>query len=100
MVTRETSIKNMVMIETRPWSHWAYFDFLTFLMKLSNNTWVYFPSIFEYILQKYVNFTIYSRAKSKFVTKHTTKIDNSLDYSQLITDAMKKIDEEKPRILN
>lgn len=92
MVTRERQVGHFLIKESRPLSHWLVFDFMGFMLKVVNNNWIYLPNAFEWILTKYVSFTHYSRDKSEMIVQKTT-IEDNIDYSQDIKDALHQLDE-------
>ena len=101
MVTRENRVNDYWLTETRKKSHWMVFDFLGFLMHLTSNSYVNFPFLFAFVYKQYVRFTLYSRPYSNLAIKKISVTDDlGGDYSALIEEAIKKLEENPSTTIN
>jgi len=96
MVTRESRINDYHLVETRKRSHWMMFDFLGYMMFLTSNEWFKSPKLFSWVYEKYVKFTVYSRPHSTLVIKKMVSSGIPNDYSEVLQEAIKKLEESPP----
>jgi len=96
MITRESRVNDYHLTETRKVWHWAVFDVLGYMLFLTSNSWFKSPKLFNWVYEKYVKFTVYSRPYSTLVIKKMVNPEAQNDYSELLAEAIKKLEESPP----